>query len=196
MLPYGPAFAAAIKIFCSARNRAMELRRRFGYRPPMTDAKPDPALYRPCVGCMMVNASGLVFVGKRMDGADADFWQMPQGGVDPGENLEQAALRELEEETGVTPCHLSIIGRLERELFYDLPPELKGKLWKGRYVGQRQSWFLVRFTGQDSDIDIASHEHPEFCAWKWVEPETLPALVIPFKRPVYEAVLAGFRALI
>ncbi len=145
---------------------------------------------------MMVNPAGLVFVGKRIDGADTDFWQMPQGGVDPGEDLEAAMLRELEEEAGVAPRLLSILGNLGRELFYDLPPELKGKLWKGRYIGQRQSWYLARFAGADSDIDIAAHKHPEFCEWKWVEPDALPRLIVPFKRPVYEEVLAGFRNLI
>lgn len=145
---------------------------------------------------MMVNPAGLVFVGKRIDGADTDFWQMPQGGVDPGEDMAAAMLRELEEEAGVAPRHLTIIGNLGRELFYDLPPELKGKLWKGRYIGQRQSWYLARFTGADSDIDIAAHKHPEFCEWKWVEPAALPGLIVPFKRPVYEEVLAGFRSLI
>jgi putative (di)nucleoside polyphosphate hydrolase len=153
----------------------------------------DPHLYRPCVGTMMVNAAGLVFVGKRIDGADTDFWQMPQGGVDPGEDLTDAALRELHEETGVRRKHLTVLGMLEDEIFYDLPPDLQGKMWGGKYLGQRQYWFLVRFTGEDRHIDLEAHKHPEFCAWQWVEPERLPDLIVPFKRGVYEAVVAGFR---
>lgn len=162
---------------------------------------PDPALYRPelyrpCVGTMMVNHAGHAFVGKRIDGADTDFWQMPQGGVDPGEDLAVAMLRELEEETGVKGRHLNVIADLGRELFYDLPPELAGKLWKGRYLGQRQTWFLVRFSGEDRHIDLTVHKHPEFCAWKWVEPAQLTDLIVPFKRDVYQQVVAGFSDLI
>ena len=156
-------------------------------------ATPDPALYRPCVGTMMVNAQGLVFVGKRIDNQEGDWWQMPQGGVDPGEDMDAAMLRELGEEAGVAAHHLSIVARMEEELFYDLPDELKGKLWKGRYVGQRQTWYLVRFTGSDADIDLNAHEHPEFCAWKWVDPDLVPELIVPFKRDVYETVVAAFR---
>ena len=161
----------------------------------------DPRPYRPNVGIALFNRDGLVFAGRsRSSGPERVWpgseWQMPQGGVDPGEDLEVAMLRELEEEAGVAPRHLTILGHLGRELFYDLPPELKGKLWKGRYIGQRQSWYLARFTGGDSDIDIAAHKHPEFCEWKWVEPAALPTLIVPFKRPVYEEVLAGFRGLI
>ena len=155
---------------------------------------PDPALYRPCVGTMLVNLQGLVFVGKRIDNQEGDWWQMPQGGVDPGEDMDKAMLREVEEETGIAERHLTIVGTLGRELFYDLPDELKGKLWRGKYVGQRQTWYLVRFTGEDRHIDLDAHKHPEFCAWKWVEPELLPELIVPFKRAVYETVVAGFRS--
>jgi putative (di)nucleoside polyphosphate hydrolase len=118
---------------------------------------------------------------------------MPQGGVDDGEDLDTAMLRELGEETGIGPRHLQIVQRMEGELLYDLPPELQGKLWGGRFRGQRQSWYLVRFTGAESDIDLAAHRHPEFCEYKWVDPELLPVLIVPFKQPVYEAVLAAFR---
>ncbi len=149
--------------------------------------------YRPCVGVMLLNAEGKAFVGQRTD-RDTDAWQMPQGGVDPGEDLDQAMLRELGEETGVTPEHLEIVGTLDDELFYDLPEELHGKLWGGKYVGQRQTWYLVRFTGEDADIDLEAHKHPEFCEWKWVEPELLPELIVPFKREVYETIIAGFKA--
>lgn len=149
--------------------------------------------YRPCVGVMLINAANQVFVGKRIDNQKADFWQMPQGGVDDGEDLTAAALRELAEETGASADKVTILGQLEDELIYDLPAELQGKLWGGKYKGQRQAWFLARFTGADSDIDLEAHNPPEFYEWKWADPETLPALIVPFKREVYEAVLAGFR---
>lgn len=138
---------------------------------------------------MMINAEGEVFVGKRIDNQEGDWWQMPQGGVDEGEDLDKAMLRELSEETGVSPRHLQIVHRLEDELYYDLPPELVGKLWKGKYKGQRQTWYLVRFTGEDSEIDLEAHQHPEFCDWKWVDPDLLPELIVPFKRQVYETVV-------
>ncbi|HEX9806671.1 MAG TPA: RNA pyrophosphohydrolase [Alteraurantiacibacter sp.] len=153
----------------------------------------DRRLYRPCVGVMLVNAEGRAFVGKRIDNKEGDWWQMPQGGVDDGEDLEAAMIRELAEETGARPRHLEVVAQLEDELFYDLPPELQGKLWGGKYVGQRQSWFLVRFTGEDSDIDLDAHEHPEFCEWKWVDPELLPDLIVPFKREIYRAIVTEFR---
>ena len=152
--------------------------------------------YRPCVGVMLVNSEGKAFVGKRIDNREGDWWQMPQGGVDDGEALDQAMLRELAEETGARPQHLEIVTRLPDELFYDLPAELQGKLWGGRYRGQRQSWFLVRFAGADSDIDLDAHHDPEFCEWRWVDPELLPELIVPFKREVYQAIVAGFRDLI
>jgi putative (di)nucleoside polyphosphate hydrolase len=153
----------------------------------------DPVQYRPCVGAMMVNSQGWAFVGKRIDNREGDFWQMPQGGVDPGEDLEAALLREVTEETGVTARHLDIVTRLEQELFYDLPDDLKGKLWGGRYVGQRQTWFLVRFTGTEADIDLNAWDTPEFCEWKWVDPELLPELIVPFKREVYRTIVDGFK---
>ena len=153
----------------------------------------DKLAYRPCVGTMLVNADGKVFVGKRIDNREGDWWQMPQGGVDDGEDMDVAMLRELGEETGLGPAHVEIVGTLGEELRYDLPAELQGKLWGGRYRGQRQTWYLVRFTGQDSDVDLEAHEHPEFCEWKWIEPELLPELIVPFKKPIYEAVVEGFR---
>jgi putative (di)nucleoside polyphosphate hydrolase len=155
--------------------------------------RPDRLQYRPCVGTMMINAAGEAFVGKRIDNQEGDWWQMPQGGVDDGEDLDEAMLRELGEETGVAPRHLEIVHRLEEELYYDLPKELVGKLWKGKYKGQRQAWYLVRFTGSDSDIDLEAHKHPEFCEWKWVDPDLLPELIVPFKREVYATVVAGFK---
>lgn len=153
----------------------------------------DPSLYRPCVGTMLVNAQGLAFVGKRIDNKEGDWWQMPQGGVDKGEHPDDALLRELAEETGTKAEHIEVVARLEEELFYDLPPELHGKLWGGKYIGQRQSWYLVRFTGSDADIDLEAHDPPEFCEWKWVDPELLPELIVPFKRAVYQAIVDGFK---
>jgi putative (di)nucleoside polyphosphate hydrolase len=157
----------------------------------MTESAQLP--YRPCVGVMLVNAEGQAFVGKRIDNREGDWWQMPQGGVDPGEDLDAAMLREVEEEVGAMAHHLAIVGRLPEELFYDLPEDLQGKLWGGKYRGQRQTWYLVRFTGEDSDIDLNAWDHPEFCEWKWVDPELLPELIVPFKRDVYQAIVAGFR---
>jgi putative (di)nucleoside polyphosphate hydrolase len=152
--------------------------------------------YRPCVGVMLVSTSGLAFVGKRIDNKEGDWWQMPQGGVDDGEELRAAVMRELHEETGIEGQHAQIIAHSREEQFYDLPEELVGKLWKGRYRGQRQQWFLARFTGSDADVRLDAHNPPEFCEWKWVEPDLLPELIVPFKKPVYRAVLEEFRALI
>lgn len=158
----------------------------------------DPAIlpYRPCVGVMLVNRHGHAFVGKRIDNREGDFWQMPQGGIDDGEDLRTAALRELQEETGVTEALVALIAQTRDELLYDLPEELVGKLWKGKYRGQRQHWMLARFTGEDADIRLDAHNPPEFCEWKWIEPNLLPELIVPFKRRVYHAVLDEFRALI
>ena len=156
----------------------------------------DPALYRPCVGVMLVNAQGRAFVGKRIDNKEGDFWQMPQGGVDEGEDPGRAVLRELWEETGAAAEHVEVVTRLPQELFYELPDNLKGKLWGGRYLGQRQTWYLARFTGNDGDIDLDAHDPPEFFEWKWVDPDLLPELIVPFKRKVYAAIVAGFRPLI
>ena len=160
----------------------------------MSDAASLP--YRPCVGVMLVNGEGRVFVGKRFDNREGDAWQMPQGGIDDGEDLRTAALRELWEETGAREEHVSLIAQTLEELFYDLPPELLGKLWGGKYRGQRQYWYLARFLGEDTDIRIDAHEPAEFCEWKWVEPATLPDLIVPFKKRVYRAVLEEFGELI
>ena len=145
---------------------------------------------------MLVNSSGKAFVGKRIDNKEGDWWQMPQGGVDDGEDLREAALRELAEETGVLERHALLIAETREELFYDLPDELIGKLWKGRYRGQRQRWYLMRFTGDDNDIRLDAHNPPEFCEWKWIEPDLLPELIVPFKKRVYRTVLEEFREMI
>lgn len=152
--------------------------------------------YRPCVGVMLVNAEGKVFVGRRIDNREGDWWQMPQGGVDPGEDLRAAALRELAEETGVTEQHASIIGQTEEAIRYDLPDELQGKLWGGKYRGQEQIWFCARFTGDEADVNLNAHQPPEFCDWKWVEVDELPELIVPFKKRVYRTVIEAFRELV
>ncbi|MFA7586297.1 MAG: RNA pyrophosphohydrolase [Novosphingobium sp.] len=160
----------------------------------MTDFSSLP--YRPCVGVMLVNAQGLAFVGKRIDNNEGDFWQMPQGGIDEGEDFTAAALRELHEETGVRRAHVEVVARTKEELLYDLPDHLLGKLWGGRYRGQRQTWLLARFLGKDSDINLNAHDPAEFCAWKWTAPSLLPSLIVPFKQQVYDAVLSEFLPLI
>ncbi|MGE5766600.1 MAG: RNA pyrophosphohydrolase [Bacteroidota bacterium] len=151
--------------------------------------------YRPCVGLLLLNREGKVFVGRRIDTAKEgdNIWQMPQGGIDKGETPEQAALRELAEEIGTDKAE--IVAQSRHWLRYDLPPQLVGKVWKGRYRGQEQRWFALRFLGQDSDIDLAT-AHPEFDAWRWVELDDVPALVIPFKRDTYRAVVEEFKTLL
>lgn len=158
----------------------------------------DPATlpYRPCVGIMLANPNGQVFVGKRIDNREGDFWQMPQGGIDEGEDVITAAWRELHEETGVTPEHATLLSQTREELLYDLPADLIGKLWKGRYRGQRQHWVLLRFSGSDADVNLNAHKPAEFCDWKWVAPDVLPDLIVPFKKRVYRSVLEEFRALL
>lgn len=151
--------------------------------------KHDDLPYRPCVGIMLVNQEGLVFVGRRID-QTVEGWQMPQGGIDDGETPVQAALRELEEEAGTNKA--TILGEMDEWLTYDLPPHLLGVALHGRYRGQRQKWFALRFTGEDCDINIATHE-PEFAAWKWLALEALPRLIVPFKRDTYAKVIAAFR---
>jgi putative (di)nucleoside polyphosphate hydrolase len=151
--------------------------------------------YRPCVGIMLANRQGHVFVGQRIDSKEGDAWQMPQGGIDKGESPEEALIRELDEETGIAAHFVDVIARSAHEHLYDLPDELIGKLWGGKYRGQAQRWFLVRFKGEDSDINIAT-AHPEFDAWRWAEADQLVELIVPFKRPVYRDVVQEFRHLL
>ena len=139
---------------------------------------------------MLLNSKGQVFVGARIDNTD-EAWQMPQGGIDDGEQPWATALRELEEETGIAPHLVERIAASPERIKYDLPAELRGKLWGGKYAGQDQDWYLARFLGQDSDINIAT-AHPEFREWKWIEPRLLPDLIVPFKRELYRQLLAEF----
>lgn len=150
----------------------------------------DPATlpYRPCVGVTLINRQGLVFVARRID-TEMEAWQMPQGGIDEGEDPATAALRELEEEVGTNKAE--IIAETKDWLQYDLPHDLIGKVWKGRYRGQRQKWFAMRFLGDDTDINLET-EHPEFCAWKWERLERLPNLIVPFKRKIYQDIVSEF----
>ena len=150
----------------------------------------DDHLYRRGVGVMLLNAERKVWVGKRID-YRAEAWQMPQGGIDKGEEPWAAALRELEEETGIAPHLVERIAECPERLRYDLPPEMQGKFWKGKYIGQLQDWYLCRFLGRESDIDIAT-AHPEFDAWQWVDPARLPELIVPFKQDLYRDLLRHF----
>ena len=144
--------------------------------------------YRSCVGVMLVNKDGKVFVGQRND-RDTDAWQMPQGGIDKGEEPQQAALRELGEEIGVSPDLVTVGGETKGWVAYDLPHDVVPNIWKGRYKGQEQKWFLLRFNGTDDQINIQT-EHPEFAAWKWIDPAEVVGAIVPFKRAVYEQVMA------
>ena len=150
--------------------------------------------YRPNVGAVLFNRSGLVFVARRADMPNAEGpaggWQLPQGGIDEGEDPGTALLRELEEEIGTSKAE--VIGEHPDWLTYDLPPNLLGIAWRGRYRGQRQRWFALRFTGEDSDIRLDLDPHPEFDAWRWVSLAELPLLAVPFKRAIYEILAESF----
>lgn len=154
-----------------------------------TDASSLP--YRPCAGVMLLNPKGLIFAGQRKDNPVA-AWQMPQGGIDAGEKPRAAALRELWEETGVTADLVEFVAKSPDWLTYDLPEELLGRVWGGKFRGQRQRWFLFRFLGRDDQIDIAT-KHPEFSEWRWVTADEMLASIVPFKRAVYAEVVRAFR---
>ena len=146
--------------------------------------------YRPAVGVMLLNPQRKVWVGQRLDNK-LEAWQMPQGGLDPGESPLKGAYRELEEETGIAAGLVEILTQAKEPLYYDLPEDLIGKVWKEPWRGQRQTWFLARFLGQDEDVNIATPE-PEFRAWKWAEPIQLPAMIVPFKKRLYERLVVEF----
>jgi putative (di)nucleoside polyphosphate hydrolase len=150
----------------------------------------DNHLYRRGVGVMLINAEKKVWVGARIDNVE-DAWQMPQGGIDEGEDPWATALRELEEETGIAPHLVERIVTHPDRLRYDLPEDWRPKLWGGKWLGQEQDWFLCRFLGRDSDVDIAT-AHPEFRDWQWVEPAALPELIVPFKRDLYRRLVEDF----
>ena len=150
----------------------------------------DELPYRPCVGVALADRRGKVFAGRRIDN-DLPAWQMPQGGIDEGESPQDAALRELREETGIAPDMVTVEARMSEWLRYDLPRELAPKLWKGKYRGQEQLWFLLRFRGTDDQISIET-KHPEFAEWAWVETRELVEKIVPFKRDVYARVIAEF----
>ncbi len=165
----------------------------------MTAPPPDGLPYRPCVGIVLLNRDGLAFIGRRMRAAgpehvdDTHAWQLPQGGIDPGEDPYRAALRELYEETSVRS--VSPLAEAPDWLSYDLPPAVGRQAWRGRYRGQTQRWFALRFTGAESEIDVlrpGGGHKAEFDAWRWERLDRVPELVIPFKRPVYETVVAAF----
>ncbi|WP_295071638.1 RNA pyrophosphohydrolase [Tabrizicola sp.] len=156
----------------------------------MVDVESLP--YRPCVGVVLIDARGMVFAGQRID-SPSPAWQMPQGGIDDGEKPREAAYRELWEETGVTRDKVEFVAKTHGWVTYDLPTELLGKVWGGKFRGQRQKWFLFRFKGTDSDIKIAS-EHPEFSTWRWILADEMVESIVPFKRAVYDKVIRSFRA--
>ena len=144
--------------------------------------------YRPCVGLMVLNREGRIFVGKRID-QSIESWQMPQGGIDPGETPRDTALRELSEEIGTTK--VEFLREHPDWLTYDLPPQLVGIAWQGRYRGQKLKWFALRFVGSDADINLKT-EHQEFSDWRWVDLGDLLGLIVPFKRETYAQVMAAF----
>ena len=148
--------------------------------------------YRPCVGIFLLNADGFVFAGRRIDNR-AEAWQMPQGDIDHGETVMQACLREMGEEIGTQKA--TFLQEHDDWLHYDIPQPLADRLWHGQYRGQKQKWVALRFTGDDSDINIDTDE-PEFCEWRWIEPHALIDLAVPFKRDVYQALMHSFAPLI
>jgi putative (di)nucleoside polyphosphate hydrolase len=150
----------------------------------------DDHLYRRGVGVMLLNRDRKVFVAARIDNP-GDAWQMPQGGIDADEEPWAAALREVEEETGITPDLVERIAECEEALRYEIPEEWRPKRWAGQWKGQLQHWFLARFLGSDEDVDLDT-EHPEFRAWQWVEPKQIPELIVPFKRDLYRRLLDDF----
>ena len=154
--------------------------------------KEPRAGYRPCVGICLLNSKGRIFAGQRTDAGDSGGWQMPQGGIEKGEVPAEAALREMEEEVGTRSGEILFESRVWRS--YDLPADIAGRMWKGRYRGQTQSWVALRFTGADADIGIHT-EHAEFARWQWLQAEEIIERIVPFKRDIYLSVFDEFRHL-
>jgi len=157
----------------------------------MTPEEIEKHPYRPSAGVMVMNAEGNVFAAQRID-STYDAWQMPQGGIEKGEDPHAAALRELEEETGIPPRTVTLLATSADWIAYDLPQNLVPRIWGGRYRGQKQRWFLMRFTGDDALINIET-AHPEFSRWSWLPPEEVLARIVPFKRATYARVIEEFR---
>ncbi len=156
----------------------------------LTEAEIEALPYRPCVGLVILNEDHKIFVGQRID-TKGDAWQMPQGGIDPGESPLEAALREMNEETGIKRDRVTLLAESREWIPYELPRSLVPKLWKGRYRGQTQKWFAFRFLGQDSEIDIRT-KHPEFETWTWSARDDVLNRIVPFKRATYRKVLDEF----
>lgn len=158
----------------------------------MPQATADPKLYRPCVGVAIFNQHGQVWIGKRAGQQSPYMWQFPQGGIDPGETAEYAAIREMEEETGISVQAVAPLGRSKSELFYDYPPDVQKNPRTVKWRGQRQVWYALRFLGGSSDININAQKPPEFSKWKWGTLTDTPDLIVPFKRKVYEQLVTDF----
>jgi len=162
----------------------------------------DLALYRPCVGIMLINQDGKIFAGQRLDAKENGYehsWQMPQGGVDDGEENEDALWREMAEEIGLTQDHATLMGEHEGWLLYETPDHLREKLqrmWGKPYIGQKQKWYLLRFTGEDADVNLAAHDPIEFETWKWMTPLELLETVVPFKKDTYTRLIAHFEEML
>ena len=148
-------------------------------------------LYRPCVGIMLYNLEGKVFTGKRID-YKSSAWQMPQGGIEPGEDAKKAAIRELFEETNISEEYIEFVHQIDEWLYYDIPSEMVSKFWNGKFRGQKQKWFLFKFLGSDTEINIVT-KNPEFSAWKWTSLETLAEEIVPFKQLTYKIVVEKFK---
>jgi len=157
----------------------------------MTPEQIEALPYRPNVGIMLINPQGFVFAAQRLDSA-VPAWQMPQGGIDEGEDPRRAALRELQEEIGVPPALVQVVAETPGWLTYDLPHDIVPRMWKGRYRGQKQKWYLMRFLGQDAQIDI-EQDHPEFSEWRWIDANSMIEAIVPFKRDIYRQVVEAFR---